>query len=238
MLYNTITEGDKISYVPTTLGNVLLAIVFTALLAVFLYLVYSAVVSAKKSKKETEKPVAKGSRKLTVKKLVFCAAAIALGTILSNVRLYRFPFGGSVTLLSMLVVCLPGYWFGLAAGLITGLAYGLLQLITNPYVVHPLQLVIEYFLAFGALGLSGLFSTGKYRLQKGYLAGVIGRWGFASLSGGIFFAEYAWAGWNAAVYTLTYNGIYIFTEAAVTLVILVIPPVAKALSSVRKLASE
>lgn len=236
MLYNTITDGEQITYVPTTLGNVLLAIVFIALLAVFIALVCGAVLSAKKGKKEEEKT--ESPKKLTVKKLVFCAVAIALGTILSNIRLYRFPFGGSVTLLSMLVVCLPGYWFGLAAGLITGLAYGLLQLITNPYVVHPVQLIIEYFLAFGALGLSGLFTTGKYRLQKGYLAGVIGRWFFASLSGGVFFAEYAWAGWNVAVYTLTYNGIYIFTEAAITLIILAIPPVSKALSSVRKLALE
>lgn len=246
MLYNVITDGDKTIYAPTTLGNVLLAIVLIALIAVFAAFLCNAVISRRKKAKtaelaETDNPIKAsrpGRKKLTIKKLAFCAVAVALGTVLSNVRLYRFPFGGSVTLLSMLMVCLPGYWFGLAAGLVTGVAYGVLQLITNPYVVHPLQLIIEYLLAFGALGLSGLFSNVKHGLVKGYVTSIIGRWGFASLSGWIFFAEYAWTGWNPFLYSFTYNGIYIFSEAAITLIILALPPVAAALARVKALAAE
>ena len=44
--------------------------------------------------------------------------SIALGTVLSNIKLFHFPTGGSITLLSMLVICLPGYWFGLGVGII------------------------------------------------------------------------------------------------------------------------
>ena len=89
----------------------------------------------------------------TVRKLAFCALALALGTILSFLKLpFKLPYGGSVTLLSMLVVTLPGYWFGAAVGITTAAAYGLLQLIIEPYVISIPQLIVDYFLAFGALG--------------------------------------------------------------------------------------
>ncbi len=225
MLYNVITDGDDISYIPTTLGKAVLVIVIIALLAI-------AVAFARK------KSAGKGSLKLSARQLAFCAVSIALGTVLSNVKLYRFPFGGSVTLFSMLFICLPGYWFGLGAGLITGVAYGILQLLIDPFVIHPAQLLVDYILAFGAFGLSGLFSHQKKGLIKGYLAGIVGRWIFATVSGWIFFAEYAWEGWAPLPYSLVYNGIYIYTEAAVTLVILAVPYVQNAFTRVKKMALE
>lgn len=164
--------------------------------------------------------------------------AIALGTVLSNIKLFSFPWGGSVTLLSMLVICLPGYFFGLGAGLLAGVAYGVLQLLIDPYVLYPMQLVVDYLLAFGALGLSGLFSRGKNGLIKGYIAAVLGRYVFAVISGWIFFGAYAWEGWAPLPYSLAYNAIYIFAEATVTVIILLLPPVKKALGSVKKMALE
>lgn len=242
MLYQVITDGEYVSYLPTTLGKVLLIVVFAALLgaAVFFARRHSrkqAPSSPAQSVKSA--PGKKGSSaRLTAKQLAFCAMAIALGTILSNLKIYEFPFGGSITLLSMLVICLPGYWFGLEAGLITGVAYGVLQLIIDPYVIHPAQLLIDYPLAFGAFGLSGLFADKKNGLLKGYAAGIIGRWIFATLSGWIFFAEYAWEGWGPLPYSLVYNGIYIFSEAAITYIILAIPYVRQALGRLKKLAAE
>lgn len=178
------------------------------------------------------------SKKVTVKQLVFCAAAIALATVLSNIKLFRFPTGGSITLLSMLLISLPGYWFGLGVGLLTGVAYGVLQLMIDPYVLFPLQLIVDYILAFGAFGLSGLFSNAKYGLIKGYVTAVLGRFVFATISGWLFFGEYAWEGWNPLVYSLAYNAIYIFAEGAVTIVILALPPVKEAMARIKKLAVE
>ena len=148
------------------------------------------------------------------------------------------PPGGSVTLLSMLAICLPGYWFGLKAGLIASAAYGVLQLIIDPYVIHPAQLAVDYLLGFGAFGLSGLFTDKKQGLLKGYAAGIIGRWAFTTLSGWIFFAEYAWEGWAPLPYSLVYNGIYIFSEAAITYMVLAIPYLRDAMARVKKLALE
>ena len=99
-----------------------------------------------------------------------------------------------------------------------------------------MQLVMDYFLAFGALGLSGLFSNAKKGLLKGYLVAILGRYLFAVLSGWIFFAEYAWEGWPVLPYSLVYNGIYIFAEGAITVVILLIPAVNGGIATVKKMA--
>lgn len=225
MLYDVVVnDWGETTYVPTTLGNVLLAVVIIALLGAAVYL------AGKGSSKVT--------KKLSAKQLAFCAVAIALGTVLSNIKVFSFPTGGSVTLLSMLVICLPGYWFGIGAGVITGVAYGVLQLLIDPYVLYPMQLIVDYILAFGALGLSGLFSNAKNGLIKGYLAAVIGRYVFAVLSGWIFFGAYAWDGWSALPYSLAYNAIYIFAEAAVTVIILCIPAVKDMLGRVKVMATE
>ncbi|MCR5754192.1 MAG: energy-coupled thiamine transporter ThiT [Acetatifactor sp.] len=221
MLYNVVVnDWGETTYVPTTLGNVLLGVVIVALLAV-------AMVFVKKN-----------TQKLSVKQLAFCAVAIALGTVFSNIKLFHFPTGGSITLFSMLIICLPGYWFGLGAGILTGVAYGILQLLIDPYVLFPMQLVIDYILAFGALGLSGLFSNSKAGLLKGYCAGVFGRFVFAVLSGWIFFGAYAWEGWNPFFYSLAYNAIYIFAEAAVTIAVLLLPPMKQVTATGKKLATE
>lgn len=184
-------------------------------------------------KKET-----RNGKQVTPKQLVFCAVAIGLATVLSNIKLFRFPTGGTITLLSMLVISLPGYWFGLGAGLIAGVSYGILQLMIDPYVLFPLQLIVDYILAFGVFGLSGIFTNAKSGLLKGYVLAVLGRFCFATLSGWLFFGEYAWEGWNALAYSMVYNAIYIFAEALVTVLILVLPPVKEAMARVKKLALE
>ena len=108
----------------------------------------------------------------------------------------------------------------------------------DPYVLYPMQLVIDYFLAFGALGLSGLFANAKHGLIKGYIVGVFGRFVFATISGWIFFGVYAWEGWNPFAYSLVYNAIYIFAEAAGTVIVLLLPPVKKSMATIKKLAME
>ena len=191
MFYNVVVnDWGETTYVPTTLGNILLAVVIIALLGVAMYF------AGKGNKKVT--------KKLSAKQLAFCALAIALGTVLSNIKVFHFPTGGSITLLSMLMIALPGYWFGLGAGIMTGVAYGILRLLIDPYVLYPMQLVVDY----------------------------------AVISGWIFFGAYAWEGWDPLPYSLAYNAIYIFAEAAITVAILCIPPVKDALARVKKMAIE
>ena len=165
--------------------------------------------------------------------LVFSAAAMALAIVTAEIKFTRLPMGGSITLFSMLFIVLIGYWYGLKAGLMTGFAYGLLQFFMYPVVYSPMQLLIDYPLAVGALGLSGLFSEKKNGLLKGYILGVTGRYIFAFISGIIFFGHYAPEGTPAAVYSLSYNATYIVPEAIATIVIISIPAVSKAMNYVK-----
>ena len=179
----------------------------------------------------------KGERKkMSAKQLAFCAVALALAMVTSMIKIFRFPFGGSVTLFSMLFICLIGYFYGPGTGILTAVAYGVLQFILGPYIYTPIQVIVDYPLAFGALGLSGLFWKSKNGLLKGYIVGVVGRWVFSVISGWIFFGEYAWDGWAALPYSLCYNGAYIYAEAIITIILICIPPVKKAINYVKNMA--
>lgn len=178
-----------------------------------------------------------GKTKFKTKHLVFSAAAMALAMITSFLKLFEAPMGGSVTLFSMLFICCIGYWYGLRTGIMTGVAYGLLQLISDPYIISLPQMITDYLLAFGALGLSGIFCNKKNGLVKGYIVGVLGRYLFAFLSGLIFFGMYAeGSGMSAPVYSLAYNGSYLGCEAAITLIVLAIPAVNRAFAKVKEMA--
>lgn len=210
-----------VSYSPTMPGYIALAVIIAVLL----------ILAVSLTKKEEKK------KSFDAKQLVFCAMAIAIATVTSMIKLYEFPFGGSVTLISMFFICFVGYLYGPAAGIMTGLAHGVLQLLIDPYILFPMQVLVDYILAFGALGLSGLFWKSKNGLYKGYIVGVLGRYAFAVLSGWLFFGEYAWEGWNPLPYSLAYNGAYIFTEAAITLVLLIaVKPLRNGLDYVKRMA--
>lgn len=172
----------------------------------------------------------------STRQLVFSAMGIALATVTSMIKIADMPMGGSITFFSMLFICLIGYWYGLKGGLMTAVAYGFLQLIIDPYIISIPQMLTDYIFAFGALGLSGLFSKSKYGLIKGYWAGVTGRYFFSFLSGMIFFGSYASEyHMSAPIYSLTYNGIYLGLEALITVVLIAIPPVNKGLARVKEM---
>ena len=176
-------------------------------------------------------------RKFSAKQLTFSAMAIALAMVTSMLKLWEMPMGGSVTLLSMLFITLIGNWYGFGVGLTTALAYGILQLVVDPYIISLPQMLIDYVLAFGALGLAGVFWKSKYGLIKGYILGIFGRFAFATLSGYIFFPTFMPEFFDSAlVYSICYNGAYIGAEAVLTLVIISLPPVRKALDHVKSLA--
>ena len=202
----------------TTGGYILAAIVIFALL-----IIVSLVANKKK-------------QAFNARVLAFCAVALALATVTSMIKIWRMPMGGSITLLSMLFITLIGYWYGPVAGLITGVAYGLLQLILGPYIISLPQLLVDYPFAFGALGISGFFANSKHGLVTGYIAGIIGRFVFAVLSGVIFFGMYAPENMGPFVYSVVYNGSYIFAEGIVTVIILLIPAVKRAMKQVKDLA--
>ena len=177
--------------------------------------------------------LANKDKKVSAKQLAFAAVALALATVCSNIRLFRLPMGGAVTLFSMLIVTLIGYWYGSAVGLMAAVAYGLLQMIFDTYVVSLPQVLLDYPLAFGALGLSGFFSDKKNGLIIGYLVAITGRFLFSVLSGVVFFGMYAPEGMSPLAYSAAYNGSIIYGEGILTIIILMIPAVKSALATVK-----
>ncbi|MBR1635822.1 MAG: energy-coupled thiamine transporter ThiT [Lachnospiraceae bacterium] len=224
---NAIDDGyGGIYYMPTTAGYTLIVV-----LLILVLLAASAITSRLRGAK----------RPVNVRQLAFSAMAVALAMLASMIKLFSLPMGGNVTLLSMLFITLIGSWFGLSGGIACGVAYGLLQMFIDPYIISIPQLLCDYILAFGALGLSGLFAGKPNGYRKGYLAGIFGRFVFSVLSGVIFFAAYAPESGifsNPLLYSAAYNGAYIAAEGVVTLVILSLPPVAHALETVRKMTSK
>lgn len=180
-----------------------------------------------------------GRKKIGTKQLVFSAMAMALAMVTSMIKLIDMPMGGSVTLCSMLFICMIGYLFGLRGGLMAAIAYGLLQLIVDPYIISIPQMLVDYIFAFGALGLSGVFSGKKHGLLWGYLLGVLDRYFFSFLSGMIFFGSYASSyHMSALVYSLVYNGAYLGLEALITTIIILLPPVSRGFFKVKNMVAE
>jgi thiamine transporter len=171
--------------------------------------------------------------KLNTRTLVMCAICVAIAVVLQQIPAFRLPQGGSLTLCSMLFITLAGYWFGPAIGALTGIVLGLLDLLLGGYYFHPVQVVLDYPVAFAMLGLAGgCFKNIKYGLPVGYLAGVFGRFCMHVISGVVFFAEYAPETQHVLVYSSIYNISYIWTEALLTMIIIGVPAFRKAIDRV------
>ena len=180
-------------------------------------------------------------KKMSTKQLVYCGVAMALAFITSYLKLFGLPFGGSVTLFSMLFICLIGYWYGLKVGILTGLAYGILQFLQEPFVLSFFQVCCDYILAFAALGLSGVFHKSKNGLLKGYIVAVIARGAFHALGGYLYWMDYMPDNFPqslTAIYPFVYNYSYILAEGVLTVILIMLPPVSKALAQVKRAATE
>lgn len=213
------SESDY-AYNPTNAGLILLIVITLA--------VFALVVKFRKT----------NSQPMTAKELTFCAAALALAYVTSFIKFASLPFGGSVTLFSMFFICLIGYTYGLKVGLTAGVAYGMLQMAFGGYIYHPVQALFDYPLAFGALGLTGIFARKPKGLIPGYIVGTISRYLMHVVSGYIFFKSYAPENMNPFIYTVLYNMTYILPEMIATVAVLSIPAVSKGIHQVIKTVDE
>lgn len=178
-----------------------------------------------------------GKRGFSAKQLAYCAMALALAYVTSFIKVFKLPYGGSVTLLSMLFIVLVANWYGVKTGLLVGFAYGMLQFLQEPYVLSVFQVCCDYVLAFAALGLAGAFRNKKHGLLVGYIVAVLARGVFHTLGGYLYWMDYMPENFPkalAALYPIVYNYSYLLAEGIITVIIIQVPAVAKALDRVRK----
>ncbi len=148
---------------------------------------------------------------------IFIALTIVLKDVLPPI--YRLPQGGSVTVAGLV----PLIWFalrrGVKYGVFAGFIYGLIHaILPGSYIIHPLQGLLDYPLAFAALGLAGI-SVNRNPIP-GIAIGIVGRFLSSFLSGIIFFSTTISVDsvWASAIY----NGTYLIPEFAITAIVIFI----------------
>jgi len=139
---------------------------------------------------------------------------VSLATVLSYIKVFSLPQGGSITAASMVPIIWLALRRGPKVGLFAAAVYGLVQLVIGPYIFHPAQVLLDYPIAFGMLGLAGFFQKRPF---LGVNVGIIGRFLAHFFSGIIFFADYAPKGMHPAIYSAVYNGGYLLVELVISI---------------------
>ena len=179
-------------------------------------------------------------KKWSTKMIVEAGVMLGLSVILSRIKVYEAPMGGSVTAGSMIPILLFAMRWGIVPGILVGATFGVLKIILGGWIFSPIQAILEYPIAFGFLGLAGLISNKINMENKEYYKNTIlsvflaigGRFICHFLAGVIFFSEYA-GEVNPWIYSLGYQASYLVPEFIVSVIILSIiwRPIQKAVSS-------
>lgn len=210
-------------------GTELWLLIGAAIVAVALivFLVLFTRHRAKKKKQEAAEAAAVANvqkrRASLTQMIVYGALCLAVSFVLSYIKLFSMPFGGSITLVSMLPIAFYAHRMGIGPGLLCGLAAGLLQFIQAPYFLNVAQFLLDYLAGFACIGLAGLF---KKNLPLGTFVGGFGRFACSFIAGVTFYAEYAGDfGLSPAVYSLFYNGSTLLVDTLLCVIVALLPPV-------------
>ena len=146
------------------------------------------------------------------RKIVLSAMLIAIAMVLSFIQPFQLPFGGGITLASMMPIVLIAFIFGTKWGLFSAFVYSVMQMVAGAKVVTAFFMpgdsqmtffaamavcIIDYILAYSVLGFGGIF---KNKIKNNTVAVTVGsvfalslRYLMHIISGAVFFG--AWAQW-------------------------------------------
>ncbi len=187
-------------------------------------LIYAMVRYRKKAKARAIEEAPVTAKFTRTQKLVYGALSITLAFVLSYFKIVTLPYEGSITIVSMLPIFVYAAYFGPAYGFTAAFAYSLLQVIQGPYIVHPIQFILDYFVAFTCLGIASFFPK---NLPLGAALGGLARMLASTVSGAVFFGAYAasYGFTNVWAYSLVYNFFSIGIDALLCVVVAAMPPV-------------
>ena len=251
-----ITKNPDGGYDFTKFGKIFLVCAAVCLIIISIF-IKNFCFKKKDDSDSAKKSSVKKKSALSTKELVVSSVCIAAAYVLS---FYKIPFfssllvwGGSVTFFSMFFITYIGYCFGLSTGLLCGLAYGVLQFIQEPWFLNPMQFFFDYLFAFSALGFSAVFrnlktknkATGEKKLSNfgliaGFLTGAVLRGISHSIGGYLFWMSYmpdSFPKKLSFLYPIAYNFSYIGIEAALTVIVLLVPGVSKVFIRLRREAN-
>lgn len=159
--------------------------------------------------------------KFNARMITHIAIALALSTILNIFKIYRFPQGGSLTLGCMVPILIIAFAYGKEVGFLTGFLYGLINLLTDPYIIHPIQMLFDYPLPSMAMGLAGYFRNKK---SLGVFIAFFAKFLCHFISGVVFFGQYAPANMGSVLYSIIVNLPLVAGEMIICMVILRLLP--------------
>lgn len=163
----------------------------------------------------------KSTFKFDTKSIATAGVCIALSFVLSYIKLFKLPQGGSITLCSLFPVMLFAFMYGSKKGIIVGFIYGVMQALQDPFIIHPAQFLLDYPVAFSAVGLAGIFSGFDFleklpSLKFAISAIITAIFRFTShlLSGVFAFGVYTDG--NVLTYSLAYNS-FVFVDMLIVI---------------------
>lgn len=160
-----------------------------------------------------------------IKMIVEAGICIALATVLSFIKLFEMPLGGSVTLASRLPLVIFAIRWGRKKGLLASAVYGLVQIALGGYVIHPIQGFLDYIVSYAVMGFSAI-SFNKTFTKTSFIPSLIFAYllsGAANvLSGMIYFYDMTTATKNGFASFLTYNLAYNYSFLALDCLILLV----------------
>jgi thiamine transporter len=166
----------------------------------------------------------------TTLRLVLSAVMIGLATVLSILKVFEMPLGGSITFCSMLPIMLIGYRYGVRWGLLTGFTFAVIKLLLDlgqvltwgltPTAVVA-SIVFDYLIAFTVLGMSGIYGRGFIKYVLGMVTVVILRFVSHVISGVTAYASWLPADWHNHLwlYSIVYNGTYLLPDLIICLIV-------------------
>ena len=166
--------------------------------------------------------------RFTTSMLINVALMLALTIVLHQLRIFHMPQGGSVTLGAMVPLLFLTYRYGAGIGCLAGFVYGVINLMQDAFIVHPLQVLFDYPLPYMALAIAAAVPG---RIYLGAALAFTARFLYHYISGVVFFGSYAPPDTSPYLYSLVFNATYLVPEAVICLLLLRILPVPRLLAA-------
>ncbi|MBF1756556.1 MAG: energy-coupled thiamine transporter ThiT [Veillonella tobetsuensis] len=147
--------------------------------------------------------------------------AIAIAQVLSFITLFHMPQGGSIKAASLVPLMMFAYRWGGTRGIWAGVVYGVLHFLLGfKSSIHYLSIILDYLVAYGAIGVCGYFKDNITGLVSGSIVAIALRWFASVTSGAVVFASYAPQGQNPWIYSMIYNASYMVPDGILNIIVL------------------
>ncbi len=205
---------EKISEIPAGFSEAIAGLMASPVSIAFLVILVLAAIMFARLSKIT----------FTSKVMTHVALAVTMSIILDMFVLFKMPQGGSVTLASMVPLFFIAFIYGPNIGVLAGLLFGVLNMLLGGFIMHPIQVLMDYPIPFMLLGIAGYFPK---HMNVGMIIAALFRFTSHVISGYVFFGQYAPEGMNPLLYSVIYNGSFLAVDLVIAMVVMNLLPINK-----------